>query len=601
MRGWSKILVVVLGMVLAMGAGTGQAQEYERAIADLAANPRGLDDSTRLHELFRVDWERMLADSPERSTYLGERRYNDRWTDLSPEAIARRRARLPLALEVLAGIDRGALSAADRLNYDLFEYRRKMALEGSRFPQELLPINQMEGIQQGIPQLLAAMPADRATDFEDMIARLHGVPLLVDQTIALMEEGLGRGVTPPRITLRDVPGQVASLLTTDPLDSPVLRPFRKFPAGLSEAERDELIGEVVAAYRSDVRPALERLHRFLVERYLPGAVAPTARAALPDGEAWYEWSVRSYTTTDLSPRQIHELGLAEVARIRGQMDSVIRASGFEGGFEEFSAFLRTDPRFYYHDAAELLRAYRDIAKRIDPELPRLFGRLPRLTYGVIAVPSYAEKSQTTAYYEPGSPTAGRPGYFYANTYDLGSRPKWEMEALTMHEAVPGHHLQISLAQELQGVPEFRRHTGYTAFVEGWALYAESLGEEMGFYRDPYSKFGQLTYEMWRAVRLVVDTGLHSLGWSRQQAIDFFKANTPKAEHDIIVEVDRYLVWPGQALAYKIGELKIKELRARAQERLGDDFDLRAFHDRVLAQGAVPLAVLERQVDDSAAR
>jgi uncharacterized protein (DUF885 family) len=318
-------------------------------------------------------------------------------------------------------------------------------------------------------------------------------------------------------------------------------------------------------------------------------------SALPDGQAWYAYNVKEITTTDLTPQQIHELGLSEVKRIRAEMDKVIASTGFKGSFAEFLTFLRTDPRFFYDKPEDLVTGYRDVAKRVDPELVRLFGRLPRLPYGVRPIPSYAEKSQTTAYYEDGNPDAGRPGYYSVNTYDLKSRPKWEMEALTLHEAVPGHHLQISLAQEMTDVPQWRKYQGYTVFVEGWALYAESLGEEMGMYKDPYSKFGQLTYEMWRAVRLVVDTGMHAMGWTRDQALDYFKTNAGKTEHDIVVEVDRYIVTPGQALAYKIGELKIKELRAYAKKELGDRFDVRAFHDQVLGNGAVPIDVLEKNI------
>jgi len=318
-------------------------------------------------------------------------------------------------------------------------------------------------------------------------------------------------------------------------------------------------------------------------------------SALPDGAAWYALRVRQYTTTSLTPAAIHQLGLSEVKRIRAQMDSVIASTGFTGSFAEFSRFLRTDPRFFFTDSASLVQGYRDIAKRVDPGLIRLFGRLPRLPYGVTTIPSYTARSQTTAYYQPGSPDAGRPGWYYVNTYDLKSRPKWEMEALSLHEAVPGHHLQIALSQEMTAVPEFRRYGGYTAFVEGWGLYAESLGPELGLYEDPYFKFGQLTYEMWRAVRLVIDTGIHSMGWSRQQAIDFFKENAPKAEQDITVEVDRYIVWPGQALAYKIGQLKIRELRDSAASALGSKFDVRAFHDAVLENGALPLDLLEARI------
>jgi len=305
--------------------------------------------------------------------------------------------------------------------------------------------------------------------------------------------------------------------------------------------------------------------------------------------------VRHYTTTSLTPDEIFNIGQSEVKRIRQEMDRIISETGFEGDFTAFCEFLRTDDRFFFDTAEDLLREYRDISKRIDPELVKLFGKLPRLPYGVIPVPSYAEKSQTTAYYEPGSAEAGRPGYFYANTYDLKSRPRWEMEALTLHEAVPGHHLQISLAQELENIPKFRRHSWITAYGEGWALYSESLGEEMGFYADPYSKFGQLTYEMWRAIRLVVDVGIHVKGWSRQQAIDFFTENSSKTPHDIEVEIDRYIVWPGQALAYKIGELRITELRAFAEERLGESLDIRAFHDELLGYGCLPLDLLESRM------
>ncbi len=592
--------IAVIG-ALVIGLGTGQAQEYEAVIDELMRNPAALSDSARLHALFEADWERALAESPESATYRGDRRYDDRWTDQSPEAIARRKARLPLALEVLEQIDREALSPTDQLNYDLFSYQRARRVEGSRFPGELMPINQMGGIQQGIPRLLAVMPKVTAEDYGNIMARLEGIPRLVDQTIALMELGLERGITPPQITLRDVPQQVANLLTDDPLESPVLGPFRTSPGQLEDEAHAELQQQAIAIFEEQVRPALERLRDFLRDEYLPGAVTSTARSDLPDGAEWYAYAVSQYTTTNLSVEAIHQTGLAEVRRIRSQMDSIIDVTGFEGDFAEFAEFLRSDPRFFHASAEALLAAYRDIAKRVDPQLPKLFGTLPRMPYGIIPIPSYAEKSQTTAYYQSGSSEAGRPGYFYANTYDLSSRPTWEMEALTIHEAVPGHHLQIALAHELEGVPKFRRFGGYTAFVEGWALYSESLGEEMGFYQDPYSKFGQLTYEIWRAIRLVVDTGMHALGWSRQDAIDFFKANTPKAEHDIVVEVDRYIVWPGQALAYKIGELKIKELRALGETQLGDRFDIRAFHDEVLGQGAVPLDLLQERMEEWMAR
>jgi uncharacterized protein (DUF885 family) len=496
---------------------------------------------------------------------------------------------------VLASIDRARLSPPDQVHHDLFKRGVEEALEGRRFRAELMPVSQMEGVQQSVAQLLAMMPATSVREYENLVARIRGVPTLVDQTIALMRAGLDAGLTPPRITLRDVPQQVRIQIVDDPMASPMLAAFRQFPEAVGGADRDRLGRAAVDAFAGAVAPAYRRLLAFLETEYIPRTRETIAASDLPDGLAYYAYKVRQSTTTDLTAERIHEIGLAEVKRIRAEMDGVMASAGFTGSFGDFVDFLRTDARFFFERPEDLLVAYRDICKRADPVLPRLFGTLPRLPYGVVPVPAYAEKSQTTAYYEPGSPAAGRPGQFFANTYDLKARPKWEMEALSLHEAVPGHHLQIALAQEMPDMPEFRKHSFYTAYVEGWGLYAESLGGEMGFYKDPYSRFGQLTYEMWRAIRLVVDTGMHALGWSRQQAIDYFVANAGKAEHDIVVEIDRYIVWPGQALAYKIGELKIKELRALASGELGERFDVRAFHDQVLGSGAVPLDVLEARI------
>jgi uncharacterized protein (DUF885 family) len=365
---------------------------------------------------------------------------------------------------------------------------------------------------------------------------------------------------------------------------------------VAEPDREALRIEGRRRIANDVFPAYLKLFTFFTRDYLPAAKKEIGAWALPDGEEYYAYSIRYHTTTNRTAKEIHDIGLAEVARIRRQMEDIVKNVRFKGNFDAFLKFLRTDPRFYYKSSADLLEGYRDICKRVDPELIKLFGTLPRTPYGVIPTPDFEAPTSTTAYYRQGSPEARRPGYFVANTYKLETRPKYEMEALAIHEAVPGHHLQISLAQELTGLPQFRRHGFFTAFVEGWGLYAESLGDEMGFYTDPYSKFGQLTYEMWRAVRLVVDTGMHAFKWDRQRAIDYMKANTAKTEHDITVEIDRYIVWPGQALAYKMGEIKLKELRGRAEKDLGERFDVRRFHDAVLLAGALPLDVLEKRID-----
>jgi len=562
---------------------------------ELAGTETGLTDSERFSEIVDLTYEYTMLSFPEFATYLGDPRGQDRWSDQSEAMILQRQKDDKLLLKALDNIKREKLTSSEQVSYDLLYDRQKLDIEGHQFPNEMMPINQMGGVQQNIARMMAITRPKNADDYANMIARLNKTPHVVDQTIAWMRKGMAAGVTPPAITLRDVPQQIRNQLVDEPDQSPLLGAFKQFPASVDSLQQATLTKQAEAAYSEKVAPAFEKLLAFMENEYLPAARQTIAMRDLPNGEAWYAYNVKQNTTTDLTPEQIHQIGLDEVKRIRSEMDSIIESSGFEGSFEEFLEFLRTDPQFYHETKEGLLREYRDIAKRADPELVKLFGKLPRTPYGVIPVPAYAEKSQTTAYYQPGSVKAGRAGNFFANTYALDTRPRWEMEALTLHEAVPGHHLQIALQDELEDVPWFRRAGGYNAFVEGWGLYSESLGVEMGFYTDPYSKFGQLTYEMWRAIRLVVDTGMHHLGWSRQQAIDYFMANAGKQEHDVIVEVDRYIVWPGQALAYKIGELKIKELRAYATDELGENFDIREFHDEVLGRGSLPLSVLDANI------
>ncbi|HUF17024.1 MAG TPA: DUF885 domain-containing protein, partial [Thermoanaerobaculia bacterium] len=561
-----------------------------------AAEPQKNPEETKLYQIIDREWEWMLQEFPNAATYVGDPRYDDLWPDSSPEAIERREEHARALVDELEGLDRERLSPEGRLNYDLMLRNARLTVEAQKFPGELVPLNQMGGVHQDVADLLQMQPRRTVEEYEKVIQRLRGVATLVDQDIALMRRGLEAGVTPPRITLRDVEKRIAELVVDDPAQSSIYEvAFDQMPSSISSAEQKRLREEAAKVIRESVIPAYGRLQQFFAKEYYPGTREAIGLSSVPDGRSWYDYQVRVMTTTDMTSDEIHQLGLSEVKRIRGEMESIRKQTGFEGTLQEFFDFLRTDPRFFYTDKEELLAGYRNIAKRIDPELTRLFGKLPRLTYGVLPVPEYSERTQTTAYYQPGSPEARRPGYFYANTWDLASRPKWEMEALTVHEAVPGHHLQISLAQELENVPSFRRHGGYTAFVEGWGLYSESLGPELGLYTDPYSKFGQLTYEMWRAIRLVVDTGMHAKGWTRDQAIQYFKENAGKSEHDIRVEIDRYIVWPGQALAYKIGELKIKELRALATRELGEKFDIRGFHDTVLGAGPLPLSILETRV------
>ena len=566
-------------------------------LVSLCMDAHALTESEKFHVLLDTEWEYQMHEFPEFATSTGYPGQNDRWTDTSVSAIENRKVHARDYLARLKEIAPDKLEASDSLTFDLALKQAELNVAGQRFKSELMPIDQLSGVQQNLASTIANSPQSTLKHFEDIVSRIQAAGERIDQEIGLMRLGLELGFTPPAITLRDIPEQIRNQIVAEALDSPLLNAFQAFPHHISESDRERLRAAASKAYTGSALPAFRRLHTFFVNDYLPAARESIALTDLPDGAAWYEHNIQVETTTNLTARQIHDLGLSEVKRIRAEMDEIIEETGFEGSFQEFCEYLRTDPKFYFNDAEELLAAYRDIAKRIDPGLIQLFGKLPRVPYGVKAIPSYAEKSQTTVYYQPGSPAAGRPGYFYANTYALDTRPKWEMEALTIHEAAPGHHTQISIAQELENVPEFRKWSGPTAFVEGWGLYSESLGEEIGMYQDPYSKFGQLTYEIWRAVRLVVDTGMHAFGWTREEAIDYFAENSSKPIHDITVEIDRYIVWPGQALAYKIGELKFKELRARASAQLGENFDLRAFHDACLENGAIPMDVLDSHIDD----
>jgi uncharacterized protein (DUF885 family) len=550
------------------------------------------------------DWKKWMVQYPEFATYVGYPGQNRRWTDDSPAGREARIRHLRTSLEEMKQFHREQLPLSEQLSYDLYLKRLQLCEEGLPFGGDALgggnvwlPINQMGGVQQDPASLLTLMPQQTESNYEDILARMEALPVLVEQSMDWMKEGLEKGYSPPKITMRDVPKQVEDLIPSDPMKSALLQPFQNFPPGIGETDRARLIERAKQIYVSKDVPAYQKLHEYLVSAYIPACRESIAASDLPNGAAAYAYNVRWHTTTQLTPAQIHEIGLSEVKRIRAEMDKVITSTGFKGSFKEFTEFLRTDPQFYYDKPEDLINGYRIIVKKIDPELAHEFGKLPRLPYGVTPIPDFVAPSQTTAYYQPGAPEAGRPGQYFVNTYNLKARPKWEMEALSLHESVPGHHLQLALAAEMEDVPEFRKYFDYTAFVEGWGLYAESLGEEVGMYKDPYMKFGQLTYEMWRAVRLVVDTGMHSMGWTRQQAIDFFRDNTSKTDQDITVEIDRYIVWPGQALAYKIGQMKIRELRTQAEKELRAKFDVRTFHDTVLEQGAVPLDLLQVHVEE----
>jgi uncharacterized protein (DUF885 family) len=586
------LAVLVLAATALSAAPPPDLLESARQLERFPATRGEGSESERLKRFFDLYWITGLRESPEWATYVGAPGFDDRLGDLSPETLALSRRILHLELTALSSIDRSRLPPAEQLSYDLALRRIRQGIAGERFPGEYLLVTQMNGIHLELTLLLPAMPARTVQDYENMLTRMRAYPALVDQAMALLGQGLQAGITPPRVTLRDVPGQFEALLPDDPAESPVLEPFQTFPETIPAADRERLQRAASQVFTEQVAPALRKLHDYLATTYIPGARESLAMSALPNGKDWYAYALRSSTTTDLTPEQIHQLGLSEVRRIRKEMDELIAAIGFKGSFEEFCTFLRTDPRFFYDNPEDLVAAFRDITKRVDPELIKLFGRLPRLPYGVKAMPPPGAESAPSAYFNSGSLAAGRPGWFLVNTHNLKARPKWSMEALAAHEAVPGHHLQYALVEELGELPEWRKWDIYPAFSEGWGLYAESLASEAGLYKDPYSKFGQLTLEIWRAIRLVVDTGLHAKGWTRQQAIDYCRASSARTEHEIETEIDRYIAHPGGAPCYKIGELKIKEMRAHAEKELGQRFDLRAFHDHLLGSGQLPLDLLE---------
>jgi uncharacterized protein (DUF885 family) len=553
-------------------------------------------EDQKLRAIFDTDWQWTLENNPTFASYLGDKRYNARWNDMSLTAIEARHRHDVEILEKLKQIDRSKLSTLEKINFDLFEDSYKSLVEYFNTRLYFLPISQRGGIQTA-DELAELLSFDTVKDYEDWIARLNTFPALTDQTLALLREGKSKGMLWSKQVLTRVPAQFDKQIVDDAEKSSFYAPFKTMSKNVSPADQQRLRALAGDAIKTRIVPSFRKLKEYFTTEYLPASYPEAGIWQMKGGDKIYEFLARNYTTTPLSPREIHEKGLSEVARIRAEMEKVKTQTGFTGTLQEFFTYLRSDPKFFYKTSEELLNGYRAITKRIDPETTKVFRTFPRTPYGVIPIPEKIAPDTTTAYYNSPAADGSRPGYYYVNLYKPESRPKWEMMALSIHEAVPGHHFQLALQQELGELPNFRKYGGYTAFIEGWGLYSESLGDDMGLYSDPYDKFGQLTYEMWRAVRLVVDTGMHYFKWDRQKAIDFFKANAAKTDQDIVNEIDRYISDPGQALAYKIGELKIKELRARSKQALGASFDIKEYHDVVLLSGALPLNVLEKNVDE----
>jgi uncharacterized protein (DUF885 family) len=569
--------------------------------ASLAAPPppAAAPPAAALAALVEAYWQEHLKLRPLQATFLGDHRYD---AEL-PNNLSTAHLGLEYALEKrylgqLAAIDDKALAGQDALTYAVFKRGRELELEGYRYPAELLPVNQFGGLPQTFAQLgsgTSAQPFATARDYENWLKRVDGFAVWVDQAIVNMRRGSARGYVLPKVLVERMLPQLEKLIATDPAQSLFMKPVAAFPKGVPAADQPRLRAAYLAAVTQKINPAYQRLHDFVRDEYLPRARATVAWTELPLGRDWYAYRVKLATTTSLTPEEIHQIGLAEVQRISAEMDRVIADLGFKGDRTAFFDALRADPRFYFDKEEDLLAAYGALKARVRARLPEQFDLAPKSDFEIRAVEPFRAAAQATASYQQPAPDGSRPGIFYVNTYDLKSRPKYGMEEVYLHEAEPGHHFQIAIQQELPGLPSFRRFGNYGAYAEGWGLYAESLGRELGLYTDPYSYFGALSGEIWRAIRLVVDTGMHAKGWSRQQALDYLLANSAVGATDAAAEIDRYIAVPGQALTYKIGELKIKELKARAQRELGARYDVRAFHHAILGDGPLPLDVLDAKV------
>lgn len=548
-----------------------------------------------LVKLFEATWQEDLVDDPISATALGDARYNDKLPDMSVLTIDARHKKNYSRLQALAKINREKLSKEDQLNYDLFQREIKSRIEDYQFKPWMFAVTTGSGPQQ-LAEIAEFAPFNTVKDYDNWIARINGSGMYIDQWILLLTQGTTERLTQPRLIINKVLEQLKGPLTADVEANPFYAPFKKMPADIPEAEKARLTAAGKAAIQTVAIPAFQRMDKFFREVYLPASRDTVGIYDTTGGEQYYRNRIAYFTTvSNMDAARIHNLGLDEVKRIRAEMEKTLEGINFLGTLDQFLGFIRTDPRFFYKTPQELMAAYEKTMRGIEPQLPKLFGRLPKTPVGIRAIPDATAPTTTTAYYQPPSLDGSRQGYYYVNLYKPETRPMWEVEALTAHEAMPGHHLQIALSYEIPGLPQFRRNADYTAFIEGWALYSEKLGYQLGLYQDDFQKFGQLNYDMWRAVRLVVDTGMHAFKWTRDQAVYYFKQNSGKSDQDINNEIDRYISWPGQALAYKIGQLRIQALRDEAEKALGDKFDIRAFHDKLLGSGPLPLTLLESEM------
>lgn len=558
------------------------------------ANP--VERSRTLNALFKEYWEDSLLHSPETATYLGDKRYNDRWSDYSVAGFADQLRRERGFIERLGAIDTNGLSDQDKLSADLLMRSLVDDQESARFKEWQMPVNQFNGIHTSLPQLVAVTPFEDAKDYDNYIKRLAGVPHIFAQVIEDMDAGIRENRVPPQMLLEKVLVQVNAILAIKPEDSPFATCLKKMPASISAEDQNRIHDAVMAGITRDVYPSYQRFAKYLQTTYIPKGRIEPGIWAITDGDAYYQFRIRQSTTLNKTADEIHQIGLDEVKRDEAEMLAIAKKLGFND-LKTFNDSIKKDPKLHPKSPEELVGLYTKFIDGMRPELPKLFGTLPKQALVVERVPAYMEKQQAAAYYQQGTPDGKRPGTVFVNAYNFADRGLEGVEAVAYHEGLPGHHLQIAISQEQQNVPEFRKQSYYTAYTEGWGLYSERLGKEIGFYKDPYSDYGRLEADIWRAIRLVVDTGVHSKHWSRQQMVDFFHAHSSIDDTNINAETDRYIAWPGQALGYKMGQLKLLELRARAEKALGTKFDIRKFHDLVIDSGALPLDVLDKRVND----
>ncbi len=572
------------------------AQKFKISPQQQTPAPLSLEDRRQaLNQVFQDYWQDRLKHEPEFASALGDKRYNDQTSDYSVQAVNDQLAREQRFLMRLATIDSTGFTEQEKISQELLIRRFETDQEAAEFKEWEMPIDQMGGIYSDYPELAAELTFTTVKDYDDWNTRLEALPRAFAQVTENMSIGMEDGRVPPKYLLEKALEQVQELANQKPEDSPLALPLKRFPASIPAAEQERIKARMLDTIAKQDLPAYLRLARFLEVSYIPAGRAKPGIDSIPEGQKYYQFLIRRITTTDLTADEIHRIGLEEVQKDEAAMLAIAQKLGFQD-LKSFRTSLKSNAKLHPASAAALLEAYRGYLKPMQAKLPELFGRLPKSPFEVVAVPAYAEKTSAPAYYQAGTPDGSRPGRLFIDTYNATERNLYGVESIAYHEGLPGHHLQISIAQELTDLPEFRKYEGYTAYVEGWGLYAEQLGKDAGFYQDPYSDYGRLEADIWRAIRLVVDTGVHSEGWSREQMVDYFHEHSNIDEPSIQAEVDRYIAWPGQALAYKVGQLEILELRDRAQKTLGTKFDLRAFHDEVLDSGALPLDVLEKRVD-----